>query len=58
MFIINEMVRERETKMKESLRIMGLNKYMYALSYLVQRAIWTTITCLIITIMTYVLNSD
>ena len=57
-FIVNEMVRDRETKMKESLRIMGLNKYMYALSFLVQRGIWTTMTCLIMAIMTYVMNSD
>ena len=57
-FIITELVRDRETKMKESLRIMGLNKYMYTLSYLVQRAIWTTLTVLIITLMTYILNSD
>lgn len=57
-FIFNEMVRDRETKMKESLRIMGLNKYMYALSFMVQRGIWVTLTCLIITIMTYALNSS
>ena len=57
-YIVNEMVRDRETKMKESLRIMGLNKYMYALSFLVQRGIWTTMTCLIMAIMTYALNSD
>ena len=57
-FIINEMVRDRETKMKESLRIMGLNKYMYALSFLIQRGIWTTVTSLMLTMMTYLLNSD
>ena len=57
-FIINEMVRDRETKMKESLRIMGVSKYMYALAYLLQRAIWTTVTCLIISMSIYMLNSD
>lgn len=57
-FIINEMVRDRETKMKESLRIMGLNKYMYALSFLIQRGIWTTVTSVMLTLMTYLLNSD
>ncbi len=57
-FIFNEMVKDRETKMKESLKIMGLNKYMYALSFLIQRAIWTTLSCLIISMMTYFLNSD
>ena len=56
-FIFNEMVRDRETKMKESLKIMGLNKYMYALSFMIQRGIWVTLTCFIITLMTYILNS-
>ena len=51
------MVRDRETKMKESLRIMGLNKHMYSLSFLIQRAIWVTLTCLIICLMTYIMNS-
>ena len=57
-YIFNEMVKDRETKMKESLRIMGLNKYMYALSFLIQRAIWVTVTCLFMVIMTYVMNKD
>ena len=57
-FIFNEMVRDRETKMKESLKIMGLNKYMYALSFVIQRGIWVTLTCFIITLMTYIYNSD
>ena len=46
-YIFNEMVKDRETKMKESLKIMGLNKYMYALSFLLQRAIWVAFTCFI-----------
>lgn len=57
-FIVNEMVRDRESKMKESLRIMGLNKYMYALSYLIQRGIWTLMTSCFIAFMTYFMNSD
>ena len=52
------MVRDRENKMKESLKIMGLNKYMYALSILLQRSIWVAVTCFIIAIMTYALNPD
>ena len=56
-YIFNEMVKDRETKMKESLKIMGLNKYMYALSFLLQRAIWVTFTCLIMSIMILVMNS-
>ena len=57
-FIFNEMVRDRENKMKESLKIMGLNKYMYTLAYLVQRALWTTLTTLIMTTMCYIINDD
>ena len=50
------MVRDRENKMAESLKIMGLNKYMYALSFLIQRTIWVTLTSLIMASMTYLLN--
>lgn len=34
-YIFNEMVKDRQNKMQESLKIMGLNKYMYALSFLI-----------------------
>ena len=57
-YIFNEMVRDRETRMKESLKIMGLNKWMYALSFLVQRGIWVTVTCFILTMMSYFINLD
>jgi len=50
------MVRDRENKMAESLKIMGLNKYMYALSFLIQRTIWVTLTSLIMVSMTYLVN--
>ena len=33
-YIFSEMVHERETRMKESLKIMGLNKWMYPLSFM------------------------
>ena len=33
--IFTEVSKDRETRMKESLQIMGLNKYMYALSFIV-----------------------
>lgn len=35
---------------------MGLNKYMYALSFLIQRGIWCTITSLIMAVMIYFMN--
>jgi len=57
-FIFNEMVKDRENKMKESLKIMGLNKYMYALAYLLQRMMWATLTTLLMTMMTFTLNAD
>ena len=44
--------------MKETLQIMGLNKYMYALSFLLSRAMWTTVTALIMAFMIYFLNMD
>jgi hypothetical protein len=34
LFILNTMVKDKESKMKESLKIMGLNKSVYALSYI------------------------
>ena len=33
-YIFSEMVHERESRMKESLKIMGLNKWMYPLSFM------------------------
>jgi hypothetical protein len=44
--------------MKESLKIMGLNKYMYPLSILMQRGIWILFTTLVLTIMIYVFNTE
>ena len=55
-FIFTEMVRDRENKMAESLKIMGLNKYMYALSFLIQRTIWVTLTSFIIAFMVFIIN--
>lgn len=52
------MPKDRETRMKETLQIMGLNKYMYALSFLLSRAMWTTVTALIMAFMIYFLNMD
>jgi len=39
-YIANQMVKDRETKMKETLKIMGCQSWIYAISFLVQRSIW------------------
>ena len=57
-YIFSEMVHERESRMKESLKIMGLNKWMYPLSFMLQRGIWLAFTCLCFTLMIYVFNAD
>ena len=57
-YIFSEMVTERETRMKESLKIMGLNKWMYPLSFMVQRGLWLAFTCLCFTTMIYIFNTD
>ena len=44
--------------MKESLKIMGLNKYMYPLSIMLQRGIWTFFTSILLSFMTYIFNTD
>ena len=57
-YIFSEMVQERENRMKESLKIMGLNKYMYPLSIMIQRGLWTLFTAILLSMMTYVFNTD
>ena len=37
------MVKDKETKMKETLKIMGLDVWVYSLAFLVQRGIWMTL---------------
>jgi hypothetical protein len=54
-YIFYEMVNERETRMKESLKIMGLNKWMYPLSILLQRGIWIAFTAFCYCMMIFLL---
>ena len=42
-YISNQMVKDKETKMKETLKIMGLDVWVYSLAFLVQRGIWMTL---------------
>lgn len=56
--IFSEMVQERENRMKESLKIMGLNKYMYPLAIMLQRGIWTLFMSIIFCVLIYAFNAD
>ena len=55
-YIANQMVKDRETKMAESLKIMGLKPWIYALSFLVQRGIWMTIPTIFVNVFVYLFN--
>lgn len=57
-YISNEMVRDRETKMKETLKIMGLRPWIYALSFMVQQGIFCIFPCLAMTIFIKVFNPE
>ena len=57
-YVANGMVKDRETKMKETLKIMGMKTWIYALGYLVQRGIWLTLPCLFVAFFMYIFNPD
>jgi|Transcript_37574 hypothetical protein len=57
-YIANQMVRDRETRMKESLKIMGLEPWIYSLSFLVQRTIWMILTTFFVCFFIWLLNSE
>ena len=52
------MVKDKESKMKETLKIMGLNGYVYGLSYLCMNAAITLLTCFVITVSICYMASD
>jgi hypothetical protein len=52
------MVRDRETKMKETLKIMGLESWIYALAMLAHRAIWMTIPTVTVVVAVKIFNKD
>ena len=51
------MVRDRETRMKESLKIMGLRSWVYALSFLIQRSIWMFFPTFFVTLFIWIFNT-
>lgn len=57
-YIAGQMVRDRETKMKESLKIMGLETWIYALGMLVQRSIYMILPSFIVCMWILVFLSD
>ena len=57
-YVANEMVRDGETKMKETLKIMGLKPWIYALSFMVQQGLWLIFPCLSLTMCLYLFLSD
>jgi len=57
-YVANEMVRDGETKMKETLKIMGLKPWIYSLSFLVQQGLWLIFPCLALTICIIVEMSE
>ena len=55
-YIANTMVKDRETKMKESLKIMGLEPWIYGLSILFQRGLWNIIPSFFVTLFMGIFN--
>lgn len=52
------MTKDRETRMKESLKIMGLQPWIYSLSFLVQRTLWMILTTFFVCFFIWLLNSE
>ena len=48
-FILSQVVIDKETKMKESLRILSLKSGAYGLSYFITQSIFTIVTALLMT---------
>ena len=58
LFILNTMVKDKESKMKESLKIMGLNKVVYGLSYLAMQAVYISLTSACMAVSVYAFNTE
>jgi len=55
---MNDMVKEKETKMKETLAIFGLYRSVYSLSYLIIQGVYLIITTALIVLMISVFGGD
>ena len=47
-FILNEMVTDKENRMRETLRIMNLNRWSYALSFFITESVFACFTACIL----------
>ena len=57
-YIGNQMVKDRETKMKETLKIMGCESWIYALSFMIQRGVWMIFPTIFVSIFIFLFNQD
>ena len=47
-FVLNEVVADKESRMRETLRIMSLNRWSYALSYFIKQGIFAMFTSIVL----------
>ena len=52
------MVKDRETKMKETLKIMGCESWIYALSFMVQRGVWMFFPTFFVSLFIWLFNQE
>ena len=57
-YIANAMVKDRDTKMKESLKIVGMQPWIYSLAFLVQRGIWMLLPTICVSAAILLFTSD
>jgi len=57
-YIANQMVKDRETRMKESLKIMGLQPWIYSMGFFVQRSLWMMLTTFMVCLFIWALNTN
>ena len=50
------MVKDKENKMKETLKIMGLETWVYSIAFLVQRGIWMTLPTVFLCVFIFLFN--
>ena len=56
--MVTEMTTERSNKMRESLKILGLNQYVYAISHLSIRTVFSSVLGMIMAAFIYFFNMD
>jgi hypothetical protein len=51
--VLNEVVEDKESRMRETLRIMSLNRWSYAMSYFIKQGIFAMFTSLMLFLSFY-----